>query len=118
MSRLSDLYKAIETLRKEGVSTGDLEEKVGLAEEEIIKNEILPIVTEGIAPALEQVQSELLLVVDYIPGMPISVHLSRKRNFTAGMQDAKEVRVVDGVSLVYIASLILNMIKIKYVTAK
>lgn len=85
MSRLNDLYKAIETLRKEGVSTNDLEEKVGQAEEEIIKNEILPIVTKNIAPALSQVQRELVLVVDYIPGTNISVHLSRKRNFTDQM---------------------------------
>ena len=35
MSRLSDLYKAMETLRKEGVSTDDLEQKVGELEEEI-----------------------------------------------------------------------------------
>ena len=35
MSRLSDLYKAMETLRKEGGSTDDLEQKVGELEEEI-----------------------------------------------------------------------------------
>ena len=40
MSRLSDLYKAMETLRKEGVSTEDLEQKVGSLEEDIIKKEI------------------------------------------------------------------------------
>lgn len=91
MSRLSDLYKAIETLRKENLSTDELESMVELAEEEIIKNEILPIVTKGIAPALEQVQRELVLVVDYVPGRPMSVHLSRKRNFTADILDAKEI---------------------------
>ena len=40
-------------------------------EENIIKKEILPIVTETIAPALKQVQRELVLVVDYVPGIPI-----------------------------------------------
>ena len=84
MSRLSDLYKAMETLRKEGLSLNeDLEKQVSDLEENIIKKEILPIVTETIAPALKQVQRELVLVVDYVPGIPISVHLSRKRNFTA-----------------------------------
>ena len=43
MSRLDDLYKAIETMRREHLSTADLEAKVSLAEEEIIKNEILPV---------------------------------------------------------------------------
>lgn len=78
MSRLSDLYKSMETLRKEGVSTNDLEQKVGELEEEIIKKEILPVVTETIEPALKQVQRELVLVVEYHPGEPISVALSRK----------------------------------------
>ena len=92
MSRLSDLYKAMETLRKEGLSLNeDLEKQVSELEENIIKKEILPIVTETIAPALKQVQRELVLVVDYVPGMPISVHLSRKRNFAAAISDAKEI---------------------------
>ena len=34
MSRLDDLYKAIETMRREHLSTSDLEAKVSLAEEE------------------------------------------------------------------------------------
>ena len=55
MSRLSDLYKAMETLRKEGLSLNeDLEKQVSDLEENIIKKEILPIVTETIAPALSK----------------------------------------------------------------
>ena len=95
MSRLDDLYKAMETLRKEGLPVNeDLERKANEIEEEIIKKEILPILTKSIEPALQPVQRELVLVVDYIPGHPISVHLSRKRNFTADMPDAKVI-VVD-----------------------
>jgi hypothetical protein len=95
MSRLDDLYKAMETLRKEGLPVNeDLEQKANEIEEEIIKKEILPILTKNIEPALQPVQRELVLVVDYMPGQPISVHLSRKRNFTADMPDAKEI-VVD-----------------------
>ena len=83
MSRLGDLYKAMETLRKEGLSLNeDLERQVSELEENIIKKEILPIVTETIEPALKQVQRELVLVVDYHPGKPISVSLSRKTNIT------------------------------------
>ena len=89
MSRLGDLYKAMETLRKEGLSLNDdLERQVSELEEEIIKKEILPIVTETIAPALKQVQRELVLVVDYHPGQPISVALSRKTNISE-LFDAK-----------------------------
>ena len=93
MSRLGDLYKAMETLRKEGLSLNeDLERQVSELEEDIIKKEILPVVTETIEPALKQVQRELVLVVDYHPGMPISVSLSRKTNITQ-LIDAKLLEV-------------------------
>ena len=92
MSRLSDLYKAMETLRKEGLPVNeDLEQKANELEEDIIKKEILPVLTKTIEPALQPVKRELVLVVDYIPGKPLSVHLSRKRNFAAEIPDAKEI---------------------------
>ena len=71
MSRLSDLYKAMETLRKEGLSLNEyLERQVSELEEGIIKKEILPIVPETITPALKQVQCELV-VIDYHVGQNI-----------------------------------------------
>ena len=91
MSRLSELYRAIETMRRENLATDDLEVKVCQLEEEIIKKEILPVLKERIEPALQPVQRELVLVVDYVPGKPLSVHLTRKRNFTAAIPDAKEM---------------------------
>lgn len=92
MSRLSKLYEAMETLRKEGLPVDEtLEQKANELEEEIIKKEILPVLSKTIEPALQPVKRELVLVVDYVPGQPLSVHLSRKRNFTAGLQDAKEM---------------------------
>ena len=39
-------------------------------------------------------QREHVLVGDYAPGNPLSVHLSRKRNFAADIPDAKEI-VID-----------------------
>ena len=84
----------METLRKEGLPVNEvLEHKANELEEEIIKKEILPILTQNIEPALQPVQRELVLVVDYVPGKPLSVHLSRKRNFTADISDAKEIMV-------------------------
>ena len=81
-------------MRREHLSTADLEAKVSLAEEEIIKNEILPVLKQNIEPALQPVKRELVLVVDYVPGKPLSVHLSRTRNFAAEIPDAKEI-VID-----------------------
>lgn len=78
MSRLSDLYKAMETLRKEGASTQDLEQRVEKLEEEIIKQEILPSLSENVEPLLKPIKRDLVLVVEYHPGKDISVALSRK----------------------------------------
>lgn len=92
MSRLSKLYEAMETLRKEGLPVNkDIEKKVNELEEDIIKKEILPVLSKTIEPALQPVKRELVLVVDYVPGQPLSVHLSRKRNFAAELSDAKEM---------------------------
>ena len=92
MLRLSDLYNAMETLRKEGLPVNeDLEKKANEQEEDIIKKEILPVLSKTIEPALQPVKRELVLVVDYVPWQPLSVHLSRKRNFAAELSDAKEM---------------------------
>ena len=96
MSRLSDLYQAIETLRKEGLSLSEeLENQIAEAEEEVIKNEILPIISESIASSLQQVQRELVLMVNYVPGEPLKVHISRQHNFTETIADVKEVTPLD-----------------------
>jgi len=47
-------------------------------EEGIIKEEILPALDNDIAPRLEPIKRDLVLVVEYHPGEPISVALSRK----------------------------------------
>lgn len=92
MSRLNKLYEAMETLRKEGLPVDEnLERKANELEEDIIKKEILPVLSKTIEPALQPVKRELVLVVDYVPGQPLSVHLSRKRNFAAELSDAKEM---------------------------
>ena len=81
----------METLRKEGLPVDENpEKKANELEEEIIKKEILPVLSKTIEPALQPVKRELVLVVDYVPGRPLSVHLSRKRNFAAELTDAKE----------------------------
>lgn len=92
MSRLNKLYEAMDTLRKEGLPVDEnLEKKANELEEEIIKKEILPVLSKTIEPALTPIKRELVLVVDYVPGRPLSVHLSRKRNFAAELTYAKEM---------------------------
>lgn len=82
----------MENLKELGLSINDdLIQEANELEEELIKKEILPVLSKTIEPALQPVKRELVLVVDYVPGQPLSVHLSRKRNFTAEMPDAKEI---------------------------
>ena len=89
MTKLEKLYNFIESSKEVGVKLpNDVLRQVEELEEDIIKKEILPIVTQNIEPALKQVQRELVLVVDYHPGEPISVSLSRKTNI-AELIDAK-----------------------------
>lgn len=94
MSQLSKLYQTMANLKELGLKINDdLIEEVNKLEEEIIKKEILPILTENIKPALSQVERELVLVVDYVPNEPISVRLSRKRNFASVIPDAKVLEI-------------------------
>ena len=92
MSRLNKLYQTMDNLKELGLSINeDLIQEANELEEEIIKKEILPVLSKTIEPALQPVKRELVLVVDYVPGQPLSVHLSRKRNFTADITDAKDI---------------------------
>ncbi|KIO47139.1 hypothetical protein [Sanguibacteroides justesenii] len=66
MSRLSDLYRAMEALRKEGLPVNEnLAKKANELEEDIIKKEILTVLSKTIEPTLLPVKRELVLVVAY-----------------------------------------------------
>ena len=94
MSELSKLYQTMANLKELGLKINDdLIDEVNKLEEEIIKREILPVLTEKIEPALSPVERELVLVVDYVPNQPISVRISRKRNIVAEIPDAKIIEL-------------------------
>ena len=79
MSKLEKLYSIIENSRDVGVKLNtEVLRQVEELEEEIIKEEILPALGSDIAPRLEPIKRDLVLVVEYHPGEPISVALSRK----------------------------------------
>ena len=79
MTKLEKLYSIIENSKDVGVKLGkDVLEQVEELEEGIIKDEILPALSDDIAPRLEPIKRDLVLVVEYHPGEPISVALSRK----------------------------------------
>ena len=68
----------------------DVISQINEAEENIIREEILPIIGQDIEPTLSQIQRELVLVVEYRPGEPISVALSRKTKISQ-IVDAKPI---------------------------
>ena len=93
MSTLSELYITMENLRKLNLPIDErLKQEAAKLEEDLIRTEILPTLTEKIEPALAQVQRELVLVVDYVPGTPLKVSLSRKRNIIDVLPDAIEIK--------------------------
>ncbi len=79
MTKLEKLYSIIENSREVGVKLSkDVLQQVEELEEGIIKEEILPALGNDIAPRLEPIKRDLVLVVEYHPDEPISVALSRK----------------------------------------
>lgn len=91
MTKLQKLYSTIQNLKELGLELGeDLLKQTEELEHNIIKKEILPVITENIEPIISQIKRELILVVDYVPDEPLSVRISRKRNFSEQM-DAIEI---------------------------
>ena len=89
MTKLEKLYASIKGLQELGLPLNDETLKAADdLEEQLIKTEILPAMSKDIEPRLSQIQRELVLVVEYKPGSPISVALSRKTNI-AELLDAK-----------------------------
>lgn len=61
MSRLSKLYQTMENLKELGLSINeDLIQEANELEEEIIKKEILPVLSKTIEPALQPVKLSLI----------------------------------------------------------
>ena len=93
MSKLSKLYELRRLSQEFGMEWTEKQERQLESEEEhLIKNEVLPVVTKSIEPALSQVERELVLVVDYVPGVPLKVSLSRKRNLFDALEGVVEIK--------------------------
>lgn len=79
MATLKELYTTLKSLRDMNLPVDDkLLKAADNLEEKIIKEEILPALSQNIEPQLSEIQRELVLVVEYHPGEPLSVALSRK----------------------------------------
>lgn len=79
MATLKELYTTLKSLRDMNLPVDDkLLAAADSLEEKIIKEEILPALSQNIEPQLSEIQRDLVLVVEYHPGEPLSVALSRK----------------------------------------
>ena len=91
MATLKELYTTLKSLRDMNLPVDEkLLKAADNLEEKIIKEEILPSLSQNIEPLLNEIQRDLVLVVEYHPGEPISVALSRK---------AKISEIIDAKSL-------------------
>jgi len=80
MTNLETLYQSIEGLKKLGLPLNEETLKaVDNLEEDLIKNEVIPRLSDSIEPIITQIQRPIVLVVDYVPGENLSVRLTRKR---------------------------------------
>lgn len=94
MATLKELYTTLKSLRDMNLPVDDkLLKAADNLEEQIIKEEILPSLSQNIEPLLNEIQRDLVLVVEYHPGEPISVALSRKAKIS-DFVDAKPMTPV------------------------
>ena len=78
LERLDDLYQLVALSEK--LSKPFPEEyltEITQLEEQLIKDEVLPLIHDNIEPTLRRVQSPLVLVVEYGPNGALKVNLSR-----------------------------------------
>lgn len=79
MTKLEKLYSSIQNLQELGLPlNNETQQAADELEETLIKTDILPALSENVQPLLKPIQRDLVLVVEYHPGEPISVALSRK----------------------------------------
>jgi len=82
MTKLEKLYSTIQNLKELGLELGeDLLKQTNELEHEIIRKEILPVISENIEPIISQIQRELVLVVDYVPNEPLSIRFTQAQLF-------------------------------------
>lgn len=83
MTKLEKLYQLITYSKELGLSLNEeMLQQADQLEEELIKNEVIPRLSESIEPIITQIQRPIVLVVDYVPGEALSVRLTRKRVIT------------------------------------
>lgn len=91
-SRLQKLYQIMRNSDELGLPLNrETIAQINEMEENLIKDEVLPLIHDNIEPTLREVERPLVLVVEYDPNGSLRVNLSRKINIAAQISDAKEI---------------------------
>ena len=79
MSKLDHLYEGKENLERAGYEIPEnILHELDELETELIKDEVLPAISKDIEPRLSKIRRDVVLVVEYHPGEPVSVAMTRK----------------------------------------
>lgn len=83
MENLESLYQSVEKLEKLGVGINqELLDEIDRVEEELIKNEIIPSLSQSIEPIIRKIQRPIVLVIDYDPNNKFSIRMTREKVLT------------------------------------
>jgi len=103
MTKLEKLYSIIENSKEVGVELNkDVLPLVDELEESIIRDEILPSLINDVEPCLKPIQRDLALIVEYHPGDPIRIAISRKTKIST-IDDAKTLTTCSSTSVMNVA---------------
>lgn len=93
MSELDKLYQTLQNLKDLNFEVDEkLLKQVNEREEQLIKKEVLPALSDSIEPLLSKIQRDLVLIVEHHPNQPLSVALSRNVNATQ-LIEAKKIEM-------------------------
>lgn len=91
-NKLDLLYQLISVSEKLGKPfPEDYNAEIAALEEQLIKDEVLPLILDNIEPILRRVKRPLGILVEYDPAGQMKVNLTRKPNVAAQIPDAKEI---------------------------
>ena len=95
MVTLKELYKFVETSKLLGIELGpETHEQISELEEEIIEEDVLPAILSEIQPLLTAIQRNITLIIEHIPGEPISIKMTREQ-LPAFDEDLKQLETVE-----------------------
>lgn len=80
MGKLEDYYEFVANMGLDKKNSGKQQEVLKKMEEEIIEEEILPLLSQALSKPISQVKRSLSLIVDYTPNQGVSIKMYSARS--------------------------------------